>query len=180
MVPTSGSVRVRGNDLFHMSDGERTALRRKTIGFIFQKYNLLPSLTALDNVELARDIAGMHEPLGKEFDDLLRLIGISGRMNHKPRALSGGEQQRVAIARALVNKPQILLADEPTGNLDTENSHTVMTVLKDLNERFGQTILLITHDRDVASYGNRMIHMRDGRIEATDEHQFSVARVRER
>jgi putative ABC transport system ATP-binding protein len=137
MVPTSGSVRVGGKDLFQMSNGERTALRRNTIGFIFQKYNILPSLTALDHVQLARDIAGIHGPLGKEFDNLLHLIGISGRMNHKPRALSGGGQQRVAIARALVNNPQILLADEPTGNLDTENSHAVMTVLKDFEPAVG-------------------------------------------
>ena len=171
MAPTSGSVTVSGKDLSQISDSERTELRRTTIGFVFQKYNLLPSLTALDNVELARDIAGIHGPLDKEFQDILRLIGISGRMNHKPSALSGGEQQRVAIARAIVNHPAILLADEPTGNLDTENSHVVMMVLKDLNERLGQTILVITHDQEVASYAHRMIHMRDGRIETAESRQ---------
>ena len=148
-----------------MSDSERTKLRQRTIGFVFQKYNLLPSLTARDNVEIARDIAGVHGPLGKEFEDLLRLIGINSRMNHKPRALSGGEQQRVAIARAIVNQPAILLADEPTGNLDSESSRAVMAVLKDLNQRRAQTILLITHNHELASYGDRILHMRDGRIE---------------
>jgi putative ABC transport system ATP-binding protein len=165
MAPTSGKVIVNGEDLFKISDSERTKLRRRTIGFVFQKYNLLPSLTARDNVELARDIAGIHGPLSKEFDDMLRLIGIDGRMDHKPRALSAGEQQRIAIARAIVNHPAILLADEPTGNLDTNNSHAVMAVLKDLNQRMNQTILVITHDNEVASYGDRILHMRDGRIE---------------
>ncbi len=165
MAPTSGRVIVNGEDLFTISDSERTKLRRRTIGFVFQKYNLLPSLTARDNVELARDIAGIREPLSKEFNDILRLIGINGRMDHKPRALSAGEQQRVAIARAIVIHPAILLADEPTGNLDTNNSHAVMAVLKDLNQRMHQTILVITHDNEVASYGDRILHMRDGRIE---------------
>jgi putative ABC transport system ATP-binding protein len=165
MAPTSGIVMINGKDLFKMSDSERTKLRQKTIGFVFQEYDLLPSLTALGNVEIAREIAGVHGALGKEFDDILRLIGISSRMNHKPHELSGGEQQRAAIARAIVNHPAILLADEPTGNLDTENSRAVMTVLRDLNKRLGQTILLITHDPEVASYANRILYMRDGRIE---------------
>jgi len=165
MSPTSGIVMINGKDLFKMSDSERTKLRQKTIGFVFQEYDLLPSLTALGNVEIAREIAGVHGALGKTFDDILRLIGISSRMNHKPHELSGGEQQRVAIARAIVNHPAILLADEPTGNLDTENSRAVMTVLRDLNKRLGQTILLITHDPEVASYANRILYMRDGRME---------------
>jgi putative ABC transport system ATP-binding protein len=174
MAPTSGKVVVNGEDLFKMGDRERTKLRQKMIGFVFQKYNLLPSLTARDNVELARDIAGIHEPLGKEFDDMLRLIGIDGRMSHKPRALSAGEQQRVAIARAIVNHPAILLADEPTGNLDSNNSRAVMAVLRDLNQRMNQTILVITHDNEVASYGDRILHMRDGRIEAESGYDASV------
>ena len=166
MVPTSGKLLVNGEDLFEISDCERTKLRRKMIGFVFQKYNLLPSLTARDNVELARDIAGIREPLGQEFHDLLRLIGIDARMSHKPRALSAGEQQRVAIARAIVNHPTILLADEPTGNLDSNNSRAVMAVLRDLNQRMSQTILVITHDNEIASYGDRILHMRDGGIES--------------
>jgi putative ABC transport system ATP-binding protein len=165
MTPSSGTVQVNGQDVFKMSDSQRTKLRQKTIGFVFQRYNLLPSLTALGNVEIARDIAGLRGPLGKDFDEVLHLIGISDRMNHKPRALSGGEQQRVAIARAIVNHPAILLADEPTGNLDSANSRAVMAVLRDLNQRLGQTILVITHDQELASYGHRLLRMQDGRIE---------------
>jgi len=162
--PTSGTIHIDGRDLLKMSDAERTDLRKKTVGFVFQKYNLLPTLTAEDNIAIARDIAGNkveHEP---QFEQILTLLGIRERMHHKPRALSGGEQQRVAIARSLVNHPAILLADEPTGNLDTENSTAVLEILRDLNTRLGQTILMITHNPEAAAYGHRMVRMRDGRI----------------
>jgi putative ABC transport system ATP-binding protein len=162
--PTSGTVHIDGRDLLKMTDAERTNLRKKTVGFVFQKYNLLPTLSAEDNIAIARDIAGNkveHEP---QFEEILTLLGIRGRMHHKPRALSGGEQQRVAIARSLVNHPSILLADEPTGNLDSENSTAVLGILRDLNTRLGQTILMITHNPDAAAYGHRMVRMRDGRI----------------
>ena len=147
-----------------MTDSQRTNLRKKTVGFVFQKYNLLPTLTAEQNIEIARDIAGNKAEIDAQFLDVLRMLGIEGRLHHKPRALSGGEQQRVAIARGIVNHPAILLADEPTGNLDSENSHAVLTVLRDLNERLGQTILMITHDPEAATYGHRVVHMKDGRI----------------
>ncbi len=163
--PTAGTVEIAGKDLMRMTDRERTNLRKTTVGFVFQKYNLLPTLTARDNIEIARDIAGATGPAGPALDEMLRLLGIGDRMNHKPRALSGGEQQRVAIARALVNHPAILLADEPTGNLDTQNSNAVLTLLRDLNERLGQTILMITHNPEAAAFGHRAIHMRDGKIE---------------
>ncbi len=163
--PSAGTIVIDGKDLMRMSDRERTNLRKKTVGFVFQKYNLLPTLTARDNIEIARDIAGETGPAGPALEEMLRLLGIRERMNHKPRALSGGEQQRVAIARALVNHPAILLADEPTGNLDTQNSNAVLTLLRDLNERLGQTILMITHNPEAAAYGHRVIHMRDGKIE---------------
>jgi putative ABC transport system ATP-binding protein len=163
--PTSGSVHIAGRDLLGMSDAERTELRKTTVGFVFQKYNLLPTLTARDNIEIARDIAHKNGPLPPQFVDMLKLLGIESRLNHKPRALSGGEQQRVAIARAIVNQPAILLADEPTGNLDTENSNAVLGLLRDLNQRLGQTILMITHNPEAASYGHRIVHMRDGHIE---------------
>jgi putative ABC transport system ATP-binding protein len=163
--PTSGTVHIAGRDLLGMPDAERTALRRTSVGFVFQKYNLLPTLTARDNIEIARDIAHRNGPLDPEFLEVLKLLGIGGRLDHKPRALSGGEQQRVAIARAIVNRPAILLADEPTGNLDTENSNAVLTLLRDLNERLGQTILMITHNPEAASYGHRIVRMRDGHIE---------------
>jgi putative ABC transport system ATP-binding protein len=168
--PTSGTVHIAGRDLLGMSDAERTELRKNTVGFVFQKYNLLPTLTARDNIEIARDIArkkGTHNngPLDPQFLDVLKLLGIESRLDHKPRVLSGGEQQRVAIARAIVNRPAILLADEPTGNLDTENSNAVLGLLRDLNGRLGQTILMITHNPEAAGYGHRVVRMRDGQIE---------------
>ncbi len=163
--PTSGTISIAGRDLLGMSDAERTELRKNTVGFVFQKYNLLPTLTARDNIEIARDIAHKNGPLDPQFLDVLKLLGIENRLDHKPRALSGGEQQRVAIARAIVNQPAILLADEPTGNLDTENSNAVLGLLRDLNHRLGQTILMITHNPEAAGYGHRIVHMRDGHIE---------------
>ncbi len=163
--PTAGSVQLAGHDLLGLTDTERTELRKTTVGFVFQKYNLLPTLTARDNIEIARDIAHKNGPLDPKFVEVLKLLGITGRLDHKPRALSGGEQQRVAIARAIVNNPAILLADEPTGNLDTENSTAVLGLLRDLNQRLGQTIMMITHNPEAAAYGHRMVRMRDGRIE---------------
>ena len=131
--PTSGTIHIDGRDLLAMSEAERTNLRKTGVGFVFQKYNLLPTLTAADNIEIARDIAGKKGPPDPQFDEILGLLGLKGRLHHKPRALSGGEQQRVAIARAIVNHPALLLADEPTGNLDTENSEAVLGLLRDLN-----------------------------------------------
>jgi putative ABC transport system ATP-binding protein len=163
--PTAGSIQLDGHDLLGLSDAQRTELRKTTVGFVFQKYNLLPTLTARDNIEIARHIAHRNGPLDPKFEDILKLLGLAGRLDHKPRALSGGEQQRVAIARAIVNHPAILLADEPTGNLDTENSTAVLGLLRDLNQRLGQTILMITHNPEAAAYGHRTVRMRDGRIE---------------
>jgi putative ABC transport system ATP-binding protein len=163
--PTGGSVSIAGRDLSHMSDAERTELRKTGVGFVFQKYNLLPTLTAAQNIEIARDIAGRNNtPPDAQFEETLKILGISSRLKHKPRALSGGEQQRVAIARAIVNRPALLLADEPTGNLDTENSTAVLNVLRDLNDRQGQTILMITHNPEAAAFAHRTVTMRDGRI----------------
>jgi putative ABC transport system ATP-binding protein len=162
--PTSGSVFINGKDLLAMSDADRTNLRKEEIGFVFQKYNLLPTLDATGNINIARAIAGKNGEWDADFKELVKLLGITNRLHHKPRALSGGEQQRVAIARALVNHPAILLADEPTGNLDTENSEIVLRLLKDLNERLGQTILMITHNPEAAAYGHRMVRIKDGRI----------------
>ena len=162
--PTSGTIHIDGHDLLAMSEAERTNLRKTGVGFVFQKYNLLPTLTAADNIEIARDIAGKSGPADPQFDEILGLLGLKGRLHHKPRALSGGEQQRVAIARAIVNHPAILLADEPTGNLDTENSEAVLGLLRDLNTRLGQTILMITHNPEAAAYAHRTVKMRDGRV----------------
>ncbi len=161
---TSGEVVVDGRDLSKISDAERTEMRKRLVGFVFQKYNLLPTLSAADNIAIARHIAGRSLVEDPKFRQVLQLLGIEHRLHHKPRALSGGEQQRVAIARAIVNDPAILMADEPTGNLDSKNSEAVLAVLRDLNERLGQTILMITHDAHVATYGHRIVHMLDGQI----------------
>jgi putative ABC transport system ATP-binding protein len=165
--PTAGSIHIDGRDLLGMTDAQRTELRKTSVGFVFQKYNLLPTLTARDNIEIARHIAHHDGPLDPKFVEILGVLGLTGRLDHKPRAMSGGEQQRVAIARAIVNHPAILLADEPTGNLDTENSTAVLGLLRDLNDRLGQTILMITHNPEAAAYGHRIVKMRDGRIEET-------------
>ncbi len=162
--PTDGHVKVAGKDLAAMTDSQRTAMRRTQVGFVFQRFNLLPTLSAAENIAIAKDIAGNRNQ-DKDFEDVLQILGIRNRLHHKPYALSGGEQQRVAIARAIVNRPRILLADEPTGNLDSQNSETVLNTLKELNQRFGQTILMITHNPEAASFcTHRMVHMRDGRI----------------
>lgn len=161
--PTAGEIWIDGVDLRKLTESERTEMRQKKVGFVFQKYNLLSALTARDNIAIAQALGGgTSEPPG--FDEILRLLGIRERLDHKPRALSGGEQQRVAIARALVNQPAILLADEPTGNLDTANSNAVLDILRDLNKRTRQTILMITHNPEAAAFADRTVTMRDGRV----------------
>jgi putative ABC transport system ATP-binding protein len=161
--PTSGEVRVAGENLATLTDAGRTRLRKRTVGFVFQKFNLLPNLTARDNIAVARFIGG-NRKVDPEFQEILAMLKIEDRLDHKPSELSGGEQQRVAIARAIVNRPAILLADEPTGNLDTENSQAVLDILRGLNQRVGQTILMITHNPEAAAYGDYTLHMRDGKI----------------
>jgi putative ABC transport system ATP-binding protein len=163
---TSGAIRIDGRDLGSMTAADRTRMRRTTIGFVFQKYNLLPTLSAENNIRLALDIARRTREFDKRFHEVLEILGIAKRLHHKPRALSGGEQQRVAIARAIVNHPAILLADEPTGNLDTTNAEAVLTLLTDLNRLLGQTTLMITHNPEAAAYGHRTVQMRDGRVAA--------------
>ena len=161
---TSGCVRIDGSDLAGMTPAERTRMRRTTVGFVFQKYNLLPTLSAENNIRLAMDIAHRARDFDKQFHEVLGILGIAKRLRHKPRALSGGEQQRVAIARAIVNHPAILLADEPTGNLDSKNAEVVLTLLGELNRRLGQTTLMITHNPEAAAYGHRTVQMRDGQV----------------
>ena len=166
--PTAGEVWIDGVELGQLTDTQRTEMRQKKVGFVFQKYNLLPTLTAQDNIAMAQALAGRTQaPAG--FDEMLALLGIKHRLQHKPSALSGGEQQRVAIARALVNNPAILLADEPTGNLDTENSNAVLELLRGLNKRTGQTILMITHNPEAAAFADRIVAMRDGRIQGDSQ-----------
>jgi putative ABC transport system ATP-binding protein len=164
-APTSGEVLIDGVNLRDMKESERTEMRQRKVGFVFQKYNLLPTLTAADNIALAQDIAHI-KTRPADFDETLELLGIKSRLQHKPRALSGGEQQRVAIARALVNQPALLLADEPTGNLDTQNSNAVLEILSSLNKRIRQTILMITHNPEAAAFADRIVTMRDGQIYA--------------
>ena len=164
--PTQGTVRIEGASLTEMTDADRTNLRKKMVGFVFQKYNLLPTLTVADNIEIARHIAGDYgKPKDPSFEQAIDMLGLRSRLGRKPKQLSGGEQQRVAIARAIVNRPALLLADEPTGNLDTENSELVLGLLRQLNEQIGQTILMITHNPDAAAFGHRIVKMRDGRIQ---------------
>ena len=163
--PTSGTLRIQGNDFSRLSDAERTKLRRAHIGFVFQRFNLLPTISAAENIRLAYDIADTGQP----FDDALLahladLLKIRGRLQHRPNELSGGEQQRVAIARALITRPALVLADEPTGNLDTENSDAVLKMLRESSRELNQTVLMITHNPEAAQIGDRILHMRDGQI----------------
>ncbi len=161
-----GTLRVDGENFSSLSDAERTKMRRHKIGFIFQKFNLLPTLTAMGNVEIAYDIAELGEPLDrKHLGEMAEMLGIASRLHHRPSELSGGEQQRVAILRALVTKPAILLADEPTGALDTKNSDAVLEVLRHASKAFGQTVLMITHNPEAAAIADRTLRMRDGAME---------------
>lgn len=165
LAPTSGRVWINGVDLGSLADAERTELRKTTVGFVFQRFNLLPTLNAEENIRIAQHIAGLAGMHERHFEHVIRILGIAHRLHHKPFALSGGEQQRVAIARALVNKPRIVLADEPTGNLDSENSLAVLDALKSLNQQLGQTVLMITHNPEAADYcAERVVRMKDGRI----------------
>ena len=162
---TEGRVVIDGVDFATLDDGARTNLRKHRIGFVFQKFNLLPTLSALGNIEIAYAISGRTEPLDlKYLDYLSEMLSIQGRLKHRPSELSGGEQQRVAIARALVTRPAIVLADEPTGNLDTKNSDAVLQMLLRSNRELGQTTLMITHNPEAASVATRILYMRDGQI----------------
>ncbi len=160
---TKGRVLVDGNDLAELDDAGRTKLRRHKIGFVFQRFNLLPTLDAYGNIAIAQHIHGNgFDP--HRFAVVTRMLGLTERLHHRPAELSGGEQQRVAIARAIINEPKIVLADEPTGNLDTKNSELVLGMLRQLNQQLGQTVLIITHNPEVAAYAHRVLHMRDGRV----------------
>jgi putative ABC transport system ATP-binding protein len=162
---TEGRVVIDGVDFATLGDGERTRLRKRRIGFVFQKFNLLPTLSAMGNIEIAYTISGRKEPLDMQYlNHLSDMLSIRGRLKHRPAELSGGEQQRVAIARALVTQPAIVLADEPTGNLDTTNSEAVLQMLMRSNRELGQTTLMITHNPEAAAVASRILYMRDGQI----------------
>jgi putative ABC transport system ATP-binding protein len=170
-TPTSGRYEFNGRNVAEMDDDELAAIRNREIGFVFQTFNLLPRATSLRNVELPLIYAGM-DPESREERAIQALtdVGLGDRVQHKPNELSGGQRQRVAIARALVNNPSIILADEPTGNLDSKTGEEIMALLEDLYQR-GHTIILVTHERDIAAHARRTIHLRDGVVES-DEQTF--------
>jgi putative ABC transport system ATP-binding protein len=169
--PTEGQYFLQGEDVSGFDRDRRAVLRNRMIGFVFQNFNLLPRTTALENVELPLLYNGKPQSADERHRkalDLLQAVGLGERAHHTPNQLSGGQQQRVAIARALVNDPEILLADEPTGNLDSRTSIEIMEILQRLNREKAITIILITHERDIAEYGNRVIAFRDGRVVADE------------
>ncbi len=166
-TPSSGQVLVEGVDIASLSDDDRTKLRRRRLGFIFQSFNLLPNLSALENVTLPMELDGMsHREAAGRARQVLEQVELDHRRNHRPAQLSGGEQQRVAIARALAIRPALLLADEPTGNLDTRQARRIIELLENLVTSHGQTIVMVTHDRAVAEIAKRLITIRDGKVES--------------
>ena len=174
-TPTDGDYWLNGTRVRDLSDDQLARVRNREIGFVFQTFNLLPRATALHNVELPLIYAGIRGKARREKAmEKLELVGLGDRMSHKPPELSGGQRQRVAIARALVNEPALLLADEPTGNLDSTTSAEIMGVLAELNEK-GQTIVLVTHEHDIAAYAKRQVHLRDGLVERDFLNHFAGA-----
>lgn len=167
--PTSGEYWLNGKDVSKMNDSQLAEIRNKEIGFVFQTFNLLPRYSALENVSLPLIYAGWNKKQREEkAKEVLRQVGLSDRMNHKPNELSGGQKQRVAIARALVNSPSIILADEPTGNLDSKTSHEIMALFAEIHQK-GNTVILVTHEEDIARHAKRIVRLKDGMIETDDE-----------
>jgi putative ABC transport system ATP-binding protein len=163
--PSEGSLRIDGADLSALRDNALTRVRREKIGFIFQFFNLLPTLTALENASLPAHLAGWPRKSARDrAAELLDIFGLADRLDHLPDELSGGEQQRVAMARALILGPPLILADEPTGNLDSKNGEEVLTLFKGLQSKFGTTVIMVTHDRKAAEYCDRILSMRDGQL----------------
>ncbi|MNB96669.1 putative ABC transporter ATP-binding protein [compost metagenome] len=161
--PTEGKVTVDGNELFAMSDEKLTIFRRRSVGFVFQSYNLVPILSVLDNITLPIELDGGR--IDRTYlDEVIQALGLQSKIHSLPGSLSGGQQQRVAIARALATKPSIILADEPTGNLDSKTSQEVLILLKQMSEKFNQTIVMITHNESIAQMADRIIRIEDGRI----------------
>lgn len=161
--PTLGKVYIGGQSIYEMKERELTAFRRREIGQIYQFYNLIPVLNVEENICLPM-LLDHRQAERKDLDELLELLGLTERVNHLPSELSGGQQQRVAIGRALISKPKLILADEPTGNLDQKNSREIIKLFRELNEKYGQTILLITHDEKIAEHAERILVIEDGQI----------------
>lgn len=176
LKPTSGKVIIDGEDITRMTDAQRTDMRRRKIGFVFQRFNLFPTLSAEGNLKLAERIYSKNGADSARRREILRLLKLEDKMMHKPLEMSGGEQQRVAIARAIVNRPAILLADEPTGNLDTENSQIVLDMLNSLHSELNQTIVMITHNPEAAARADRIIEMRDGHVVAQNQVSAEIKR----
>ena len=175
--PTDGRIDFEGRSLERLNDGELTELRLKSIGFVFQQFNLIPTLTAAQNVEVALAPNGLDGDARRaRVHELLESVGLGGRASHLPSQLSGGEQQRVAIARALANNPHVLLADEPTGNLDTATGEEIMALLKELSTRSGHTVVLITHDTEIAAEAPRVLRMQDGQLFSAEDRTAREAR----
>jgi putative ABC transport system ATP-binding protein len=163
---SKGNYFLNGSDVSRLSDNELAVIRNKSIGFVFQTFNLMPRMTALENAALPLVYAGYnHADRTKRAKEMMDAVGLADRMHHRPNELSGGQKQRVAIARALVNNPAIILADEPTGNLDSKTSYDIMNLFKELNEK-GNTIIMVTHEEDIAAYARRIVRLRDGKIES--------------
>lgn len=164
--PTRGSIVIKGIHVEKLNEKQLAKFRQKYVGFIFQSYNLLPNLTALENVTLPLVFKGYPKKVrNKEALEMLKAVGLANRIHHKPSQMSGGQQQRVSIARAFVEKPEIILADEPTGNLDSKTTIEIMDLIAEMAEKYGQTILLVSHDNEASSYADRIVHIRDGKIE---------------
>ncbi len=162
-IPTSGSILINGEDIHKLNDEKQSKMRRSSIGLIYQFYNLIPTLNVLENISLPADLDGKKIDVTYE-NELIELLGLRDRVKHLPNELSGGQQQRVSIARALINHPVLLLADEPTGNLDSKNSKEIMELLVSANTKYNQTIILVTHDMNLAKYAKRIITIEDGKI----------------
>jgi putative ABC transport system ATP-binding protein len=175
--PTAGTYILNGNDVSKMDDNRLADIRNKEIGFVFQQFNLLPRLTAVDNVALPLVYAGITKKHRTEIAmDVLKKVGLEDRSHHKPNELSGGQSQRVAIARALVNNPSMILADEPTGNLDTKTSQEIMDIFSQIQSA-GNTVVLVTHEEDIAKYAHRIVRLRDGLVETDKQRSASGAMV---
>ncbi len=164
MRPTRGRIFIDGTDIGRLGDAGLTEVRRKKIGYVFQRFNLFPTLTAKGNIELAKKIHGNGHLNARGAEEILEMLGLKDKVAFRPPELSGGEQQRVAIARAVINQPRIILADEPTGSLDSRNARMVLRMMRELNEKLNQTIVMITHDHEAAAMASRIIEMRDGQI----------------